>query len=408
MLRIAFVGAGGVNFGSLEGPWDHASRIEKLSSHGYQIQIVAIADIDEERARQVLERRKGSKKYGHLYRETKIRSSFEDMIQLDKPTLVFIGLPPDVHGLSQYPFNIENICVDAGVHMFIEKPISSAPPEKLSETMNKIKVASEEKGLIVSVGYMFRYSKAIEKMKEILKSEFENRPITMIRAKINCAYSEIRKVSWWDIRRSGGPIVEQSTHLVDLARYIVQSEAIPSTVQALSINATEPVLGELSDLPAPYGLTEDSNQTVEDQIPPEFRVPRVTTAIWKFESGALCNLTHGVMLHGSNIEAEFEVWADGLRMTLEDPYTTCKLTVRKGRSNLGPHIGNIQVFEFGNYESQDLSADPYYNEIQCFFEAILSKNASLIKSPYEDAFKTYELTWAIRRASEHSSNSTNY
>ena len=29
-LRIAFIGAGGVNFGGAEGPWDHASRLEQV------------------------------------------------------------------------------------------------------------------------------------------------------------------------------------------------------------------------------------------------------------------------------------------------------------------------------------------------------------------------------------------
>lgn len=50
----------------------------------------------------------------------------------------------------------------------------------------------------------------------------------------------------------------------------------------------------------------------------------------------------------------------------------------------------------------------YYNELVAFMDAVHDKvngieNAerlSKIRSTYEDALKTYELTWAIRLASE--------
>ena len=32
VLRVGFVGAGKVNFGGSEGPWDHASRLERIGN----------------------------------------------------------------------------------------------------------------------------------------------------------------------------------------------------------------------------------------------------------------------------------------------------------------------------------------------------------------------------------------
>ncbi len=48
-MKIAFVGAGAVNFGGKEGPWDHASRLQKVPG----VEVVAIVDPWTERASQV-------------------------------------------------------------------------------------------------------------------------------------------------------------------------------------------------------------------------------------------------------------------------------------------------------------------------------------------------------------------
>ena len=54
-------------------------------------------------------------------------------------------------------------------------------------------------------------------------------------------------------------------------------------------------------------------------------------AHWSFEGGGVGSLVHGAVLQGRRYEARLEIWADGLRMTLEDPYTDgCTLTIRRG------------------------------------------------------------------------------
>lgn len=40
-------------------------------------------------------------------------------------------------------------------------------------------------------------------------------------------------------------------------------------------------------------------------------------------------MTHGAMLHGSKYSCEIEVWADGFRAVLLDPYNECRLLVRR-------------------------------------------------------------------------------
>jgi hypothetical protein len=72
-------------------------------------------------------------------------------------------------------------------------------------------------------------------------------------------------------------------------------------------------------------------------------------------------------------------------MVLQDPYGLCRLLVRR------PHGEQTETLEFAG-------DDPYLTEDQVFIEAIRSGDASGVRSPYADAIKTYQLTWAIRRA----------
>jgi hypothetical protein len=50
-LRIAFIGAGGINFGSPEGPWNHSARLQQLSN----VEFTAICDPYQELANQRIE-----------------------------------------------------------------------------------------------------------------------------------------------------------------------------------------------------------------------------------------------------------------------------------------------------------------------------------------------------------------
>ncbi len=45
-------------------------------------------------------------------------------------------------------------------------------------------------------------------------------------------------------------------------------------------------------------------------------------------------------------------------------------------------------------------ADPYLTEVECFLDAVRSGDPTRVKSSYRDASMTYNLSWAIRRASE--------
>ncbi len=372
-LSIGFIGAGGVNFGGAEGPWDHASRLAKIGG----VRVVGVADPDVSRAVKVIsERRAGPA--GRMYEAARAYGDFRAMLEEARPVAVFIGVPPGAHGSVRPPKDVEVACAAAGVHMLLEKPLGCEPPEMMRPVVEAMARAAA-KGLIVSVGYMFRYARAVARMGQIIAEAAGG--VRAVIARYDCAYSEIRKRQWWDVRESGGPIVEQATHFCDLARLLGGDVEIGS-VRAVRIDPSS-AAAALVDAPV---LAD--GQTVDGAVPEAFRAPRATAAVWQFRSGALGSLTHGVLLHGRKYEAELEVWGDGLRMVLCDPYGACQLFVRR------PGSEATEVLEFFGDD------DPYLSEDEAFIDAVRRGDASGVRSTYADAMKTYELTWAIRRAAE--------
>lgn len=98
-------------------------------------------------------------------------------------------------------------------------------------------------------------------------------------------------------------------------------------------------------------------------------------------------MTHGVLLHGNKYESEIEVWGDGYRMVLSDPYGKCALSIRL------PGSETTTTVEFGD-------EDIYYTEDKVFLEAVIKGSPDHIQSPYHDAFETYKLSWKIRTQCE--------
>ncbi len=223
-----------------------------------------------------------------------------------------------------------------------------------------------------------RYHAAILKMKELIADH--GGQVMAFNGRYYNAYSEMDHAFWWDKQRSGGPIVEQATHFCDLARFLV-GEVNMSSVRAECLRDRGPnTPGHLSSIPA----------GCEETIALEKRIPRVTMATWRFESGAVGSLMHAVAMHGKVYDTYLEVLLDGLRLTLHQPYTPdCRLLVRDGRS--GSDVE--RAYSYGD-------DDPYERELRVFLDAVKSGQTQGIASPHDDAAQTYKFTWAIRNASE--------
>ncbi|KAF8590585.1 NAD binding dehydrogenase [Ramaria rubella] len=374
-FNLIFIGAGNIMFGSDEGPWNHSFRLEhKL---GPRLKVVALIDPAVDRAAIVLQKKRDSFVVS-AYANTRIFKTLDDFIKNstpeEAPQAVIVGCPPAFRGSIKPGRDLELQIIKhfPGVPLFVEKPIATGPREGVEDAFAVAK-AIDDSGTICSVGYMLRYLRAVQMMKQII--EENNLTVMSTVARYACAYEAIQKEDWWDKGRSYGPIIEQGTHFCDLSRYFGGDVDISSVV-AHSLEWHENA-GRLSKIPIN-----------ESKIKPENRIPRVTSATWKYESGAVGSLTHVVALHGTNYSCELEVFADGYSLKLVNPYVQPTLYVR------APGDDYEQVHRFEN-------DDPFFSEVSNLIDVIEDGPESAeILSSFEDACKTYEFTWAIREASE--------
>ncbi|KAJ8078615.1 hypothetical protein PM082_012898 [Marasmius tenuissimus] len=379
-FNVLYIGAGNIMFGSPEGPWNHSFRLEhKL---GPRLKVVAIVDPAIERATSVIQKKCESFVVS-AYQNTRVFKTLDDFVKnmspRDRPRAVVVGSPPMFRGTLQPGRDIEVQIMKhfPGVAMFVEKPIATGPLHEISDAL-AISKKIEETKTICSVGYMLRYLKAVQMMKQII----EDNELTVMAtiARYACAYEAIAKPDWWDKSKSAGPIIEQGTHFCDLSRYF-GGDVDMSSVVGHSLEFDENA-GALSKM-----------QIDESQIAPENRISRITSATWKYESGAVGSFTHCVALQGTNYSCELEVYADGYSFKLVDPYVQPILYVRS------PGDDAEQTYRFPD-------DDPFFSEISNFIDIIEDieedPDAAAILSSYDDACRSYQLTWAIREAAERS------
>jgi len=314
--------------------------------------VVGISDVDQQRLEFVLKQQLEGPA-GNVWKNTKLFNNHLIMLEEAKPHCVFIGTPPNVHG------QIELDCIKLEVDMFIEKPLHCQHPSKVEEIVHAL---DEHPNVITSVGYMLRYCKSVDYIKELIKGK----TIISTTARYNSAYVSIPKPMWWDLRRSGGPIIEQATHFCDLSRYLAGDVNL-ETVSSIFVSPQDKS-GQLSEVP------KGCETNLEDQ----YKIPRATHAFWKYkENGSIGCLSHALTMKGTRYHTEFELWLDGMRISLYDPYTEhCVVTV------------NDEEIPFPD-------DDPYLTEDRIFLHAVINRDTSEIKSSYHDSFKTYKLTYKI-------------
>lgn len=98
-------------------------------------------------------------------------------------------------------------CIDADVAVFVEKPISIAAAD-VARLLPRV----ASRGSVVAVGYMNRHRKSVRQTRQWLDGR------QLLGASCHWVGKPYR-VPWWSRDEdSGGPINEQATHLVDLAR----------------------------------------------------------------------------------------------------------------------------------------------------------------------------------------------
>ncbi|MFG1904226.1 Gfo/Idh/MocA family protein [Micromonospora carbonacea] len=252
--RVGLVGAGGV-----------AQRHARVLAGFDDVELLGVTDVARDAATRLAD--------AHGAR------TFPDVGELlaAGPDAVYVCVPPFAHG------SVEEAVIAAGVPMFVEKPVAVD-----LDTAERIADLVARRGLLTGVGHHWRYLHVVQRARELLA----DRPVRMVGG---AWLDRVPPVAWWARRdRSGGPVVEQAAHVLDLMRVLA---------------------GEVTEVTA-YG----------DAAPPpvdDADIDSVTTAALRFASGAVGTVSAACVL-GWKHRAGLEVLADGLALSL----TEDGLTVR--------------------------------------------------------------------------------
>lgn len=310
-IRIGFVGCGGMASG-------HMNNLSQMEG----VELVAFCDVDSARAENSAHRFGG-----RAYTDHRVMLEKEDLDAL------YVVVPPFAHT------DAEILAAQKGCGIFVEKPVAINLEKAL-----EIQEAIEKSGVVNSVGYHWRYMEVTDLAKQYLNGK----TIGMV---LGYWMGGLPGAPWW--RRmdgSGGQFVEQTTHIFDLARYLV---------------------GEIIEVSAYTALR--ALQEVES-----LDVPDVGSANLRFANGAIGTI-----------------------------HNTCLLKVgyHTGLSIITPDLivelmGGLRLIEPGKRTEISNRNNAYRVEDEIFIEAVRTKDMSKVRSPYADAVRSLAVTLAANQSAE--------
>ncbi|MCW2817453.1 MAG: gfo/Idh/MocA family oxidoreductase [Marmoricola sp.] len=310
-LRVAVVGTGFI-----------AGRHLTALSSMPDVDIVAVADESAERATTAADK-VGARPY----------QDGVEMMATEDLDAVWLCVPPFAHGL------LEQAALDRSLPFFVEKPLSTdmAVAQQVSD-------AVRTQGLRTAVGYHWRYLDVVEQARAQLR---DRAPQLLVGQWLDATPA----APWWSTRAtSGGQLVEQTTHLFDLARLFC---------------------GEVDTVVA-------AESTLEREQWPDADVPTVSTVMLRFATGALGTISSSCLLEGRH--------RVGLRLVA--PGRVLSLRERA----LSDHELSVDDHLVARSDQ-----DPIATEDRAFVRALLGQEDD-VRAPYDEALRTHALVCAADRS----------
>ena len=312
-LKAGVIGTGGIS-------GVHLANLKKIKS----VKLISICDMDRDRALKV-----ASEQCCKAY------TSYEEMLQ-EELDMVFLFTPQMVR---EGPISI---CAKRKIPVFTEKP-----PASDLKTARKIETVIRKSRLTVSVGFMFRYLKIIEKVQQLLKG----RPILALQLQYLCPmmYSDNRlRNFFYDRKASGGLVGDQAIHLLDLCRYLLNTEI--EEVHAYGANIFHP---------------KTKKVTTEETV----------TVNMVSKKGILISYLHTWVHRGWN--SRVEIFAPDVRITLDLFKNKLNGVVDGKKVCFGP------------------ADDGYFSELKGFIDQVRKSKDGDIRSTYSDSVKTMALVAGV-------------
>lgn len=317
MVRVGFIGTGGI-------AQRHMQSLTKLG----RAELAAFCDVVAEKAEQAA-RTHGGRAY----------TDFRRMLEQERLDAVFICTPPFVRAEPV------EAAADRGIAIFCEKP----PAFDASQGERALR-AIEEGGVIHNVGFMYRWLKVVDKARELMAG----RQLSVIRSTFLCGLVvRMDYPAWFYLKeRSGGPLMDQAIHVLDLHRYFAGEV---TAVHAFANNQVRP---------------KSDTVTIEEAC----------TLNLAYDSGVIASHTHS--------------WACDVPLAeLELISDTARLTLDLFANRLSGSLDGVEI----RYAPGD---DCYLTEVGRFLTAVEKKEPSELRSSYADALNTCAVAWAGLRSIE--------
>lgn len=257
-----------------------------------------------------------------------------DQARLD---IAYVAVPPH----RSVP--IGERLVARGIPFLTEKPLAAADAKGPA----RLAAAIEKAGLVVAVGYHLR---ALDILPEIRDRLGEAPPRLVVARWLDSTPGP----TWWGrAAEGGGQVIEQATHLYDLARLILGEATVVGAA------STRDLLG------SPRGVD----------------VTDSTAAVLRFANGAVGSFVNTRRLSSAVIEIEFI--SDGSLTTIEK------------RAQRGQGDWHARFDDGTTVRAIRAERDPYEIQAAAFLDAVEAGDPSLVLSTYADALKTDRLTRAV-------------
>ncbi|MBB6673791.1 Gfo/Idh/MocA family protein [Cohnella nanjingensis] len=310
-VNIGFIGVGGMAEA-------HIGKLLQID-HAH---IAAVHDINRERCAEMAD------KYGAAAYD-----SAERLIASGTIDALFVCTPPFARG------DIEEQAARKGVHLLVEKPVGL----DMNEVRRKER-AIRDGGIINTSGYCLRYMDIVFKAKSYLA----DKQIDLV---MSYRFGGMPDVRWWRMMEmSGGQLVEQSTHQLDLIRYLA---------------------GEFKDVQAIH------EQRSLRKIDPEATAYDVGTVSFTLRSGAIGNIT-------STCLANY-VGRGGIEFFGSDFY-------------LSIDGADLRIVDDGQDMTIKSSTDFYLEQDKAFVEAVRTGRQELLLGDYAEAARTLAVTLAANES----------
>ncbi len=263
-------------------------------------------------------------------------TDLERMLDEQAPEVAFVCLPPDRSAAA-----CEEL-IRRHIPFLTEKPLGAvaADPERVAAALAGSR-------LVTAVGYQWR---GLDFLPE-LRASLAERPAHLLIARWT---GPTPGPTWWrHVAESGGQVVEQATHLYDLARLLLGEGDV---VGAASARHERPAF-------------------------PDADVDDVATAIVRFESGSIGSFSNSGLLPSGVVE--FDLVAEGRRSTIQPD----DLPDRPRWT--------LTVEDESGTTVRESVRDPYEVQAEAFLDAVRDDDPGRVLSSYADALLTDRLTRAV-------------